>query len=486
MRGSERGQVFLLVLMLLSLGTLILTPSLRLTNAALKSKRVYTEIMSEQYGRDAAAEYAMWLLLFGGAAATLDQAGEEAVYTMTLNGVTTTITIKVNATPLPSGAPGAEHNRIRPTMAVECARDGDGVFNDDCTSLPAQGGMVARYTVFLEQVSPDTSAGLTTIYSELPKGFTLISGSSTSLDGSLPIPFPTAVDIQPGSRQIWKWTFSPAVTFQQGQIRQFTFRAGINGSKGRYCDAVFLKLQTLPNEKTSKVAPILVGAGPPEGCQSAGASVGKHVDKGVAPPKINTVFTYIVTVSSLDQNTLHIDRVKDVLPPKGFKFCSPSFPPTNPALSCDPPMYKLSNDPFNPVTDSFTSTDGYTTLVDPQQTFLTEDQRWELLWVPGGAGWDLAAAGKSGDNFILRFQAHVTMQFSGSFYNEVFADVDCAAPQSLIDEGVTTTSEYCATYSWPTADAVVIVPTYDIRASAGGEEVHFNAGEGKINSWNVQ
>lgn len=77
-------------------------------------------------------------------------------------------------------------------------------------------GMVARYTVSLEQVSPDTTVGLTAIYDELPKGFALIPGSVVSQDGSLPeIESITPENIGSPPGEIWKWQFSSPVTFVQ-------------------------------------------------------------------------------------------------------------------------------------------------------------------------------------------------------------------------------------------------------------------------------
>lgn len=45
--------------------------------------------------------------------------------------------------------------------------------------------MVARYTVYLEQISPETENGVTVAYDELPSGFSYIPGSTFSMDESL-------------------------------------------------------------------------------------------------------------------------------------------------------------------------------------------------------------------------------------------------------------------------------------------------------------
>ena len=87
----------------------------------------------------------------------------------------------------------------------------------------------------------------------------------------------------------------------------------------------------------------------------------------------------------------------------------------------------------------------------------------------------------------MRFQTSVTLEVSGSYYNEVFADVDCAAPQILIAEGVTTAQDYCASYSWPTAGT--LVPMYDVNSAAertsGQGNISVGVGTTSLESWHV-
>ena len=57
---------------------------------------------------------------------------------------------------------------IKPWVTVECDddyRDGP-TFTDDCSSLTKQDFMVAKYTVSLEQLSPDTGDRLVAVYAE--------------------------------------------------------------------------------------------------------------------------------------------------------------------------------------------------------------------------------------------------------------------------------------------------------------------------------
>ena len=112
MRDEETGHIFPLVLMLLTAGSLLLTPALNLSNTGLKSKQVQTDLLNEQYGRDAGAEYAMWQLIYGGAGSSLTDSSSEVNSTVTVNGVTATVLIKANATASLSGVKGAEDNTL--------------------------------------------------------------------------------------------------------------------------------------------------------------------------------------------------------------------------------------------------------------------------------------------------------------------------------------------------------------------------------------
>ena len=325
MRKKEGGFIFILVLMLLAVGGLLIPPSLKLVSTGLKSKQIQTDRLNELYARDAGSEFAAWYLLYGSAAAQLTQDGQELTATVTLNGVETDIVIKLNGAPAgTSTVAGAEDNRVRLSMTVECDQDGDG-YDDDCLALPGEDDddddddddMVARYTIFLEQISPDISAGITALYDEVPKEFELIPGSVTSPDGSLiAIESVTPTNIGSEDREIWKWDFSASpIQFQQGEIKQFTFEATIEDDDGRYCNGVFAKMESLPNEKSARTSHVVVGTDPPDGCHGGGAHLIKYADKNLALPNVNTVVTYIFSVENIEK-TLYTSRTSKMYCPR--------------------------------------------------------------------------------------------------------------------------------------------------------------------------
>ena len=490
MRTGERGYMLVMVLIVLAIGSTSIIPVMNLVQTGLRSNTIQTTQLNDQYSGDAGSEFAIWQLLYGDATAQLTADGEEVLHTINLNGTETVVVIRLNgASSQLSPGPGAEDNRTRAHATVVCARDGDGVYDDDCLNLPGDTpGMLAKYTVFLEQISPDVSVGVTTVYNELPSGFHWYPASDpvASLDGSFSeIESVSAENIGSSQNQVWKWDLAAPIFFTQGQVRQFTFVARIGVNDGEHCDRVFLKMQSPPNESSGPVAVVRVGS-TAGGCPNGGTRASKHVDRLLALPNDTTVFTYIISIENLEKNSQHVQGIKDVLP-QGFLYCDGPAQ-GDPSKTCDPTLWKIADDPFDPGTGSYSSIAGYTPLPGPTDSG-GPDGRRELVWDgPGGAGWGLAQAGLPGDTFIVRFQAEFTPTDSGSYYNEVFVDVSCSATSSLIAEGVTSQSEYCASYSWPTSG--VLVPSYDVRSISGSTtsqgNAAFQAGDGaQLTSWHI-
>lgn len=488
MRTNERGYMLVIVLIVLAVGSTTMIPVMNLVQTGLTSNRIQTTQLNVQYSGDAGSEFAIWQLHYGDATSVLTADGEEVVYTVNLNGTETVVVIRLNgASSQLSPGPGAKDNRTRASASVVCAKDGDGVFDDDCLNLPGNtSGMLAKYTVYLEQISPDTSVGVMAVYNELPALFDWDPALNplVSQDGSFPeIEGTSPVNIGSSQNQVWKWDLSSPIFFTQGQVRQFTFVAKIDGKNGESCNRVFLKMEDSPNESSGPTAFVRVGTGN-LGCPNGGTLATKYVDQLMALPNETTVLTYIINVENLEQNAQHILEIEDVLP-QGVLYCNGPAQ-GDPSQTCDPPLFRITSDPFDPVTDSYSSIAGYTVLPDPEDS--DEDGRMELEWDGPGAGWFLTKAGGPNDTLIIRFQAEFTPTDSGSYYNELFVDVSCSASSELIAEGVTTHKEYCASYSWPTSG--VLVPSYDVRSITGGITGQGNAvleavDGAQLTSWHI-
>ena len=487
-RQNEEGLITLLILMLLTMGTFFLVPGIGMANTALTSKGIQSGLLAEQYARDAGTEFAVWNLIYGTASTTLSGQNPEVEYTVNLNGETATVTLAWHAEQGSLLVPAAEDDKIRPSSTVVCDIDHDG-FDDDCLALPKNFiGMVARYTIFLEQISPETSQGLTVAYDELPAGFSYIPGSTFSADSSMITMEPT--NVGNGQHPILMWDFQTGlgspVTFNHGQVKQFSFDVDISKNENRYCNAVYLK----PNrENTGKVAVIHVGnPSETDGCQGGGVLTSKYVDTPVIIGNQLTTLTYVANIENFDTSTLHLDSIRDILPQGGFNYVA------------DSTSYFIADAPFDPLVDDFASTAGHTLLPDTELGWSTLGSgRVQLVWTePNGGGfpqWSLAQAGQAGDTLVIRFQAQVILTGSGTYFNEIFADVGagCSAPQRLVSAGVLTQGsedhEYCSRYSWPTAG--VTVPSFDVRSTSGGLAVQANIsmstgnGSALLNSWHL-
>ena len=493
---DESGAALLLVLMLLFMGSLMLTPTLSSVFTANRSGQIQDRLLKDQYARDGGSEYAVWELLHGGITSELIDEGDVIENPLTLNGINATIRIRLQAELGNLQVSGAEDNKVRLTTSVKCEVTPlvDTTFGDDCDNMPGSGGMQAKYTVTLDQVSVDVSVPVVAVYDELPSGFDWDPDVNpvVSLDGSFPeIELLTVANgglenIGTPINQIWKWDFSAApLSFLQDQVREFTFVVDMTNQTSQYCNRAFTKMGTAPHEGSGPSAIITVNGG--EGCANGGMIVAKFVNQIIALPGQTTIFTYIVNIENFQGNTQQVDLIKDVLPQAGFIYCNGPTVGDPTGDDCLAPVFKITDTPFDPTDPlSFTDTSGFTNLPDPTE-FFNSDSRWELEWTDG---WSLTAAGGVGDVLLVRFEAEFTPLESGSFFNEIFIDASCAVPSQLTTSpnDITNAAEYCASYSWPSGGS--LVPTYDVVAftdySAGWGNITVGGGTGRLESWHVE
>ena len=72
---TQRGQTFPLVLIILAIGSILVTGFLRSANSSLLNAKVYSDPISDTYAADAGIEDAIWGLQFGTLSETLDSSG---------------------------------------------------------------------------------------------------------------------------------------------------------------------------------------------------------------------------------------------------------------------------------------------------------------------------------------------------------------------------------------------------------------------------
>jgi hypothetical protein len=99
---KQRGQTFPLVLIILAIGSILVTGFLRSASSSLLTARVYSDPIPDIYASEAGIEDAIWGLQYGTLGTSLDASGGYLEYTLheTVNDLMVTITLNGTATSL--------------------------------------------------------------------------------------------------------------------------------------------------------------------------------------------------------------------------------------------------------------------------------------------------------------------------------------------------------------------------------------------------
>jgi len=452
MKKREAGHAFILVLIILAIGSLLIVPALKLTGTSLKSSEVVNREVEAMYAADGAQEYVLWKLLYDGLGSNFTYDGDNVTFPCNVCGREVDILLIMRAVASEGGITLATDDTIRPMKSVTPDTVPNNVFQ------------TFTYTIRLEQLSDNNTQGLDVIYDILPKGFgtdPYIAGSSYFRveDGeweSISDPSVTVVQNQVRLRWPASGNFtSPIRDFEVRQVKELKFQvAALLPKNSVHCNWAVLKpWDTISGPQ----APINVGSPANPGlCSEDGLlTVTKFSDPEIIQPGVEADVKYTVNITNLDGFTHHIEEITDYLP-AGFTY-----------------------------TDN--STSGLTTL-NPQQSLenINDVDRWKLLWTidefPGGN----AVAIASGETLTMTFWITTTKDVSGSYYNEVTVLSDVPVPKIFSDIGIFE-GEYFISYSWNTG--AVIVPAYDSQADA--DEVLIDAnmalilGGIAITSWQI-
>ncbi|HET6478238.1 MAG TPA: hypothetical protein VFF92_04080, partial [Dehalococcoidales bacterium] len=155
-KKREVGQVFLLVLILLAIGSTLAIQALRLTDTSLKSSQIATRQTQLIYAADTAQEYILWKLQYTDLGEDLLNYGPSANLTCDTCPILVNLFITMRAVPGKGGIILATDDVIQPTKTVTP----DTIANDTFQTV--------TYTIKLEQLSANTTQGLDAIYDILP------------------------------------------------------------------------------------------------------------------------------------------------------------------------------------------------------------------------------------------------------------------------------------------------------------------------------
>lgn len=77
---GESGQAFIMVLIVLAVGTLLVVPAMNLTTTSLKSSEIVYDEVRSLYAADGAQEYVLWKLKWDGYGAQFYENGQQAEF----------------------------------------------------------------------------------------------------------------------------------------------------------------------------------------------------------------------------------------------------------------------------------------------------------------------------------------------------------------------------------------------------------------------
>jgi len=442
----ECGQAFILVLILLTVGALVIVPTLRLTGDTLKSSQVYVQFSNEDYAADAATEYGLWRLNWEpGYASSLPVGVESEPFSITLNGVTAWTTITPQATPgdelggqdlmkdkisyqvvkgvSPQTANVSEPKEFTYTVNIRCY--------DPYASLPDN---------YLEEIIDNLSRGF------LEAGDGYVAGSTSWDEEEWGIaPFePDTNWKDKDAEQFWelKWKFkdrppfTDGVEFDYGETKSMSFRVvSTDGlDEGVYGNDIEVK----PSEKNLGAfqAPIIVGDPEYIEVPRGFLDIKKTVDKEIIYPNEPTTVTYTVTLTNVDVVPVLIKELTDWLPSSGIDDKD------------SPGVFRYVD---NSTTANITHVDLTTTEVPLPDTYpdaknILEEKwkggldelRWELKWKLENhedARFDPIML-QPGEVVAMMFSANATLEASGIYFDEFLVkviryplDVDLSEPQ---------------------------------------------------------
>ncbi|MFC2056463.1 hypothetical protein ACFLTO_02700 [Chloroflexota bacterium] len=456
-KKRETGLSFILVLIILAIGSLIVIPALRLTFSNQKNVAIIT---GHNLGLNAAASaqtFVMWDLYYGDLMEELGwvEGVNAANYTLDVCGTPVDVYVVMRATELEGGVTLATEHTMMPTKTVDTGLDPSNTVPSESYSGPY------TYTITVSQESSNTTAGLDRIYDILSADWKSSSPykpgtSEISLDGVNWEPLGDPLVELSGTRLRWpnpdtygsENFISPFRDFYTGQDKYLRFQVDsqITNNVEVVCNYVMLLVGESTLTVSSAQAPIFVGDTEKTECDSGGVfTVTTESDPTVIPPLVETEVTYTITITSNLGSVEGVYNITSILPP-GFTYTGPTTTA----------MTSPENEGPN----------------EPELTVLNGAERYVLVWGEdqlGNSGYSLGA----GDNITLTFVATAEQGISGNYYNEVLVSPkNFPIPQAFAISDPPIQGAYDTSYSWRTG--VIIVPAYDASTTAEGANITAN------------
>ncbi len=210
MRG-QKGQVFIMVLAVLAIGSLFLIPALFfMSTSSLASQNAVAQARGN-YSADGGVEHALWRLRYEpGFAASLTGDPPTAHYSIDLNGTPTGVTVTSVFTETPPVPPGGDESQSGRITVNKTA---------DPSTIPPLQTTVVTYTLLVENVGT-SRVHLEKIGDNLPQSFHYLDGTSSGF--TTVNPTITIVD----DKEVLEWAFTTPLPYvDAGQTGTQSFQA---------------------------------------------------------------------------------------------------------------------------------------------------------------------------------------------------------------------------------------------------------------------
>lgn len=227
-RREEAGHVLALALIILAVGSLLVTSLLTSGTTTLLGSGQARERLEQQTAADAGVEHAIWRVRYDAGFLSSLVASTPVTYARTVGNVPVSISVTLVPTPTPAPTP-TPIGTPQSGGSIQVAKTGS-----PTTALPYQ-TTVFTFTIAVTNTGTST-VHFSEIYDLLPAGFTYVAGSSSGITAAEPV-----LSMQSGRQKV-DWLFgSPYPGVPSESTLYQVFRAVATLEDGAYYNQAFVQ-----------------------------------------------------------------------------------------------------------------------------------------------------------------------------------------------------------------------------------------------------
>ncbi len=379
---EERGGLTIIILLgFMVLAVPVAIGSTQTAAQLARSSQAYDQRLSGMYAASAGIEAALWEVVSDPSFDDdLTQVSPSKDITVESNGYTVAVTVT--------------------KVFTDEDLQGQGiVVTKDVTPTSTAVGVPTTFTYTLTIRNEGTEAvEVSKIFDYLPPGFTYVAASTsglTTLEPTIASDAPATCGSVPG--RLEGRLNGQGISAGSGQELTLTFQATATLSDGTYYNQAVVQYDPWwigndVNVYTPYTSEITVGTGTSKCGYNLQVLVTQEVDPETPPVGVPTEFTYTITVENVSASNIYVCKVEDQLPPT-FTYVSGSS----------------GEYPSNIIT------------AEPQLSWETERERWNLRWADGPDDNDLLPLDSisAGGTKSQVFRASTTPVAGADYFNEI-------------------------------------------------------------------